>query len=125
MVKSKFSLACYSIGALFLLLAFKLWIEKQELDSTAITYYSTKEAFDVTSVFDSEAWRWKAHQSEFTLLPDHVTALFIITSSTCSPCINEVIAYNRILNQADLSGRNVLPHGKWDFQHLTPCQGPS
>lgn len=87
----------YISGLILLILAIKMRLRSEAIDESCRKYLQVNEPFDIDQLQNSKTFR--PYGEPFELKQNYITALFVITSSTYSPCINDLLDFNFFLKQ--------------------------
>lgn len=101
-MKNKLIIAFYLLSIILLALSMKMRIHWKNRPKP---YLVLNEIFDLQKFIDSEKYQF--HGEKIKLKSNHITALYVINSAGCSPCINNVISFNYYLEKKDFNGISV------------------
>jgi len=101
-MKNKYIITLYLVSIILLALSVKMWSERKNRPKS---YLAVNETFDLQKFIDSEEYQF--HSEKIKVKPDHITALYVINSSGCTPCINNVISFTYYLEKKNFNSMPV------------------
>jgi len=91
---NKLSITFYLLGIVLLSVTAKMWSDKKAQPKL---YLTVSEPFDFELFMNSD--NYESYGDKLNVKPDVITALYVISSASCSSCINEIISYNYYFKQ--------------------------
>ena len=85
----KLPIICYLLGIILIAITLKI---RSGHNTQKSAYIAVNENLDLNEFLNSE--KFEFYGEKYQLKPNHITALFVISSAQCKPCINEVINFN-------------------------------
>lgn len=101
----KLTIVLYLVGFVFIGLSVKKLVESSIYKNESNKFLLVNELFDLKNFLHSD--KYKIYGDNIEIKPNHITALYVITSVSCSVCINEIIKYNHFFNDKTILDKSI------------------
>ena len=102
----KLTIVLYLVGFVFMGLSANRLVESLRYKNESNKFLLGNESFDLYNFLHSKKYKIYGNNN-IEIKPNHITALYVITSTACSVCINEIIKYNHFFNDKTILNKSI------------------